>query len=66
MHHHDEGDADRIVGLLLSQGYVQSLLKAGLGEEDLRIDHLRAIALSELGTSPAPWFWSARVRLAVK
>lgn len=66
MHHHDEGDAGRIVGLLLSQGYVQSLLKAGLGEEDLRIDHLRAIALRELGTSPAPWFWSARVRLAVK
>jgi SAM-dependent methyltransferase len=66
LHKVDEGDAERIVGLLLSQGSVQSLLKLGLSEADLQIDRLRDVARRELGAASSRWFWSARVRLGVK
>jgi hypothetical protein len=66
LHHTDEGNADRIVGLLLSQGHVQTLLKAGFAESELRIDQLREIAGKRLGSHPQRWYWSSRVRLGVK
>lgn len=66
LHHVDEGNAERISGLLLSQGHVQTLLKAGFTETDLRIDQLREIAGQMLGPRPQRWYWSSRVRLGVK
>lgn len=65
LHHRDEGGTDRIVGLFLSQGYVQSLLKLGLTEQDLHIDRLTDVATRAFGSSRSQWFWSARVRLGV-
>ena len=65
IHHHDTGDADRLVGLLLSQGHVIGLIKRGVPETDIGIDALRAIAQRTLGATPRPWTWSARVRLGV-
>ncbi len=66
LHHRDEGTADRIVGLLLSQGQVQSLLKRGVSPEELGIDRLRDIAQQALGHTGSVWFWSARVRIGVR
>jgi hypothetical protein len=66
LHHEDEGGAERIVGLLLSQGSTQSLLKLGLSEEDLQLDRLRQVAARAFGTSPSRWLWSARVRIGIK
>ncbi|MBN8709391.1 MAG: methyltransferase type 11 [Verrucomicrobia bacterium 61-8] len=66
LHHTDEGNAERIVGLLLSQGHVQTLLKAGFTETDLRIDRLREIAGQMLGSSFQRWYWSSRVRVSLK
>lgn len=63
--HHDAGNAERLVGLLLSQGYVQDALKKGVTEAALGIDALRRIARHTLGDKPRPWTWSARVRLGV-
>lgn len=65
VHHTDEGNADRLVGLLLSQGYMQDLLKKGVTEGELGIDTLRHTALHTLGPAPRPFFWSARVRIGV-
>lgn len=65
IHHHDSGDAGRLVGLLLSQGYIAGLQKAGLGEDRLGITELRDVAQKTLGSKPRPWLWSARVRLGV-
>jgi len=65
LHHVDEGTAERFIGLLLSQGGVQDLLKAGRSEAELGIDELRAIAGSELGARPRPWYWTARVRVGI-
>jgi hypothetical protein len=65
IHHHDHGNAERLVGLLLSQGYIATLQKQGLGEDQLGITELRAVAQRTLGSEPRPWLWSARVRLGV-
>jgi hypothetical protein len=65
LHHTDEGDAERIVGVFLSQGQVHSLLEAGVSEEDLRIDRLRQLAERALGSVASPWFWSVRVRIGI-
>jgi ubiquinone/menaquinone biosynthesis C-methylase UbiE len=65
LHHVDAGNAERLVGLLLSQGSVMTLLKAGLREEQLGIDAFRAVAVRTLGEIPQPWYWSARVRSGV-
>ena len=65
VHHADLGNAERLVGLLLSQAHVMGALKRGITEAELGIDALRATAERTLGATPRPWQWSARVRLGV-
>jgi SAM-dependent methyltransferase len=65
LHHGDSGNAERLVGLLLSQGSTMDLLKSGQSEQQLGISELREIAARTLGALPRPWFWSARVRMGV-
>jgi len=59
------GNAERLVGLALSYGSVQSLLKAGFSDSDLGLDTLRLEAARILGDEPRPWYWSTRLRLGV-
>jgi SAM-dependent methyltransferase len=66
LHHQDEGNAELIVGVLLSQGSVRSLLKLGLSEESLGIDPLRDAAERAFGASSSRWLWSARVRIGIR
>ena len=66
LHNEDEGGAERIVGLLLSQGSVQSLLKQGISEADLGLDRVREIAGRAFGAASSRWFWSARIRIGIK
>jgi ubiquinone/menaquinone biosynthesis C-methylase UbiE len=65
LHHTERGDADRLVGLLLSQGSVQTLLKNGVTESQLGIDLFRAEVQRALGDEPRLWYWSARLRLGI-
>jgi len=65
VHHIDEGNAERHVGLLRSQGGVMDLLKAGRSSAALGIDALECVSRSELGETAGPWYWSARIRLGV-
>jgi len=65
LHHEEMGDADRLVGLLLSQGSVMALLRAGHSEVELGIDRFRRICQETLGTLPRTWYWSSRVRIGV-
>ncbi len=65
LHHIDSGNAERLVGVLLSQGGVMGLLRKNFTEADLGIDALRTVAQRTLGHDPQPWHWSARVRLGV-
>ena len=65
LHHQDTGDAGRLVGLYLSQGFVVSLRKAGVTDEELGLPGLRETAGHFLGNVPRPFLWSAAVRLGV-
>ena len=65
MHHEDAGNAERLVGLALSQGHVQTLLKRGLTETDTGITSLRQACDQWLGDESRPWWWSSRIRLGV-
>ncbi len=65
VHHMDTGNAERLVGLLLSQGGVMSLLKRGLTEEQLGIDWFRKQAEQALGAEYHTWYWSSRIRFGI-
>lgn len=65
LHHGDSGNAERLIGLLLSQGSTMDLLKSGQSEQQLGIDELRQIATRTLGELSRPWLWSARVCMGV-
>jgi SAM-dependent methyltransferase len=66
LHHVESGDADRLVGVMLSQGEVASLLKHGISEDEVGVTTLREVARRALGEATVPWYWSYRVRLGVK
>lgn len=66
LHHVEMGNADRFVGAVLSSGQIQSLLKAGLSEKDLGLDVLREHARRWLGSELKPWYYTVRVRVAIK
>jgi SAM-dependent methyltransferase len=66
LHHIELGNAERLVGLALSQGSVETLLKAGVSEEVIGLSRLREDARRLLGDDPQPWYWCVRVRAAVK
>lgn len=65
IHHIDTGNADRLVGLMLSQGSVMTLLKHGFSTEEIGLDRLRATAQQTLGAEERTWYWTSRVRLGI-
>ncbi len=66
VHKVEQGDADRMVGVSLSQATVQNLLKAGLSEDEISIPAFRAEAKRILGDRTIPWYFTYRVRIGVK
>lgn len=64
VHHEDEGDGARLCGLVLSQGSVRTVLKAGYQESDFGLDQLRELA-AKLMPERKRWLWSSRVRVGV-
>jgi len=66
LHHVESGGAERLVGLALSQGEIATLLKHGIGEDEIGITALREAARHALGDAVVPWFWSYRLRIGVK
>lgn len=65
LHLADAGNAERLVGLLLSQGGVMAVLKKGFSEENLGIDTFRNVVERTLGAEPQVWYWSSRVRIGI-
>jgi hypothetical protein len=60
LHSVEEGDADRLVGLALSEGSVTTLLAAGATEEDIGLDRLREVAARCIGDEACPWLLGYR------
>jgi SAM-dependent methyltransferase len=66
LHHVEQGSAERLVGLALSQGGIATLQKHGLSEDEIGITALREAARRVLGKAVVPWYFSYRLRVGVK
>lgn len=65
IHHIDQGNAKRLEGLLMSQGSLITLLKAGMTETQVGLDVFREKAFQALGMEASPWYWCSRVRVGI-
>jgi ubiquinone/menaquinone biosynthesis C-methylase UbiE len=61
----ETGNADRYVGLALSMGSLQMVLKAGVSEDQIGLDVFRETAGHLLGDAPSPWYFTYRVRMGL-
>ena len=66
LHHAEQGGAERLVGLMLSQGGIAALVKHGVGEDEIGIAALREAARAALGDAIVPWYFGYRMRVGVK
>ncbi len=66
VHHQELGNAERLVGLALSQGGAATLLKRGLTEQEIGVDELRHACEQAMGSASIPWYFSYRVRIGIK
>jgi SAM-dependent methyltransferase len=65
VHSLEQGDAQRLVDVALSQGGVRALLKAGVTEDEMGLTRLREVAARRL-PEPRPFWWTYRIRMAVR
>lgn len=65
LHHVDEGSAERLIGLALSLGSVQTLLKLGLTPSQIGLDHLRRELDLIMGPAVERWYWTSRIRIGL-
>ena len=63
LHGVEEGKGERLLGLALSEGSLQTLLAAGASEEDVGLDRLREVAATV--REPIPWWIGYRVWLGL-
>ena len=66
LHSIEMGNADRLVGLAISQARVSRPLMNGASEDEIGLTTLREVARRTLGDAPRPWYFSYRVRLGIK
>jgi SAM-dependent methyltransferase len=65
VHSREQGDAERLVAVALSQGGAVALLADGATEDELGLSTLREVAARRL-PRPRTWWWTYRIRLAVR
>ena len=65
-HNIEPGNAERLVGLALSQGGAATLFKRGMTAEEVGLASFRATVQRVLGDKTLPWYYSYRVRIGVK
>jgi SAM-dependent methyltransferase len=65
VHSLEQGDARRLADVGLSQGGAVALLEAGATEDEIGMTALREVAARRL-PDPVTWWWTYRVRMAVK
>ncbi|MBI3914093.1 MAG: methyltransferase domain-containing protein [Chloroflexi bacterium] len=66
MHNVEQGNAERLIGVALSQGSVATLLKRGMSEAEIGVPEFRARVERVLNAKTLPWYFSYRVRLGIK
>lgn len=66
LHHQETGNAERFIGLALSNGVIQDLQKGLLNEEEIGLSDFMQIVQETIGSQPIPWFFSYHVRIGIK
>ena len=66
LHHRELGNDERLVGTAITSSSLGVAQLEGVSDQELGLDRLRAEAERLLGADPKPWYWSYRVRVAVK
>jgi len=66
VHNEEEGNAERLINLALSQGHLNTVLRSGVTKEEIRFDHYKNIIEESLGHEMSSWLWSYRIRFAIK
>ena len=64
LHSVESGDGERLIGFVLSQGSLATLLEAGATEEDVGLDRLRVVAARM--PEPVTWWISYHVWLGLR
>lgn len=65
LHSREDGDVDRLLELMRSQSEIAALLAGGHTEDELGLTELRTVAAERM-TRPTTWWWTYRIRVAVK
>jgi len=65
VHNREIGDADRFIGLTLSN-HIAALLQQGLSEEEVGLDRYKAAVRQALGEKTMPLYFSYHVRIGIK
>jgi ubiquinone/menaquinone biosynthesis C-methylase UbiE len=66
VHSEEQGDADRFIGLMLSNSGSILIERGVVTDEQLDLEAFRARARALLGDAPRRWYFSYRVRYGVK
>lgn len=65
VHHVEEGNAEGLVGLVMSDGFVRGLMKAGVSEDDLGLPMFKTEMRRILGDELRPWYWTVYLWIGV-
>lgn len=66
VHHCEQGDATRFIGLVLSSGYNYQLKRGIVTGQEIGLDRLKQAALDYIGSEPLPWYFSYQVRVGIR
>jgi ubiquinone/menaquinone biosynthesis C-methylase UbiE len=66
LHQQEMGNADRFIGLALTNGIIQFLQKGLLSEEEIGLTSFKQEVQQNMGSTPMPWYFSYHVRIGVK
>ncbi len=66
VHSVEQGNAERLVGIALSQGTVQTVIKNGVTAQEMGLDAFRESVQRILGQEPRPWYFTYRVRIGIR
>ena len=64
VHSLEQGDGERLLGFALSEGSMRTLLEAGVSEEEVGLDRLRAVAANM--QEAVPWWIGYRAWIGLK
>jgi ubiquinone/menaquinone biosynthesis C-methylase UbiE len=66
LHSVEMGNAERLIGLALSNAIAPYLHRGLLNEQEIGLDRFKQVAQEHIGDKPIPWYFSYHVRIGVK